>query len=157
MDQTKRKITKIARDVSRFTLRTLKQDDIGFAEFDFIHVVRHNPGITQAKVRDILSLDKGACARRALSLEHKGYLIRRTNPNDGRSQLLYATEKAKSLKLSKVSVESMAYEWLLKPLSASEKKEFVRMLDIIYQRSKEESIAGFPHLNELVKKESQKK
>ena len=62
--------------------------------FDFIHLVRHNPGITQIQVREQLQIDKGAAARRATSLEAKGYLIRKPNPKDGRSQLLYATELA---------------------------------------------------------------
>ena len=46
MDQTGRKITKIAREVGKFTVQTMKEEGIGTAEFDFIHLVRHNPGIT---------------------------------------------------------------------------------------------------------------
>ena len=44
MDQTGRKITKIAREVAKFTVQTMKEEGIGTAEFDFIHLVRHNPG-----------------------------------------------------------------------------------------------------------------
>ena len=51
MDQTGRKITKIAREVGKFTVQTMKEEGIGTAEFDFIHLVRHNPGITQTEVR----------------------------------------------------------------------------------------------------------
>ena len=101
MDRTERKITKIAREVSVFTVQTMKAEGVGTAEFDFIHLVRHNPGITQKEVRERLQIDKGAAARRAASLEAKGYLVRRENPEDGRSQLLYATEKAEKLKNSK--------------------------------------------------------
>ena len=50
MDPPKRQITKIAREVSKFTVRTLKCEGVGGAEYDFIHVVRKNPGITQAGV-----------------------------------------------------------------------------------------------------------
>ena len=60
MDATERKMTKIAREVSKFTVQTMKEDGIGTAEFDFIHLVRHNPGITQAAVREQLKIDK-AC------------------------------------------------------------------------------------------------
>lgn len=97
MDLTERKITKIAREASKLAVRTLKEDGIGTAEYDFIHLVRHHPGITQAEVREQLRVDKGAAARRAASLEAKGYLIRQANPKDGRSQLLFATEKAEGL------------------------------------------------------------
>ena len=77
MDQSRRQITKIAREVSKFTVREMKAEGIGTAEFDFIHLVRHHPGITQTQIRDALKIDKGAAARRAASLEAKGYLVRR--------------------------------------------------------------------------------
>ena len=113
MDPTERKITKIAREAGKFTVQAMKEEGIGTAEFDFIHLVRHHPGITQTEVREQLKIDKGAAARRAASLETKGYLIRKPNPWDGRSQLLYATEKAESLKNSKAEIETFFYEWLL--------------------------------------------
>ena len=146
MDHTNRQISKIAREVSKFTARMLKIDGIGTAEYDFIHVVRKNPGITQATIRDILALDKGAAARRAASLEAKGYLVRKANPADGRSQLLYATEKADQLKNSKTSVETLYYEFLEEALSPQENAEFCRLLNILYTRSKAESKADFPNL-----------
>jgi DNA-binding MarR family transcriptional regulator len=146
MDNTKRQITKIAREVNKFTARMLKLDGIGTAEYDFIHVVRKNPGITQAAIRDILALDKGAAARRAANLEAKGYLVRKANPSDGRSQLLYATEKADQLKNSKASVETLYYEFLEEAFSPQDNAEFCRLLNILYTRSKEESKADFPNL-----------
>lgn len=36
MDSTQRKITKIAREVSKFTVQTMKEEGIGSAEFDVI-------------------------------------------------------------------------------------------------------------------------
>ena len=62
MDDTERKMTKIAREVSKFTVQTMKEDGIGTAEFDVIYLVRHNQGITQTKARETLKIDKGAAA-----------------------------------------------------------------------------------------------
>ena len=90
-DPTERQMTKIAREAAKFTVQMMKADGIGTAEFDFFHLVRHNPGMTQADVRAALKMDKGAAARRTASLEAKGYLVRKPNPDDGRSRLLYAT------------------------------------------------------------------
>lgn len=146
MDATKREITKIAREVGKFTTRTLKADGIGSGEFDFIHVVRHNPGVTQAAICKKLGIDKGAAARQAARLEAKGYLRREKSPQDGRSALLYATEKAQSLKNSKVMVETAFYEWLLEPLTEAERGEFARLLETVYLRCKAESRAGFPNM-----------
>ena len=83
------------------------------------------------------------------SLEAKGYLIRQANPKDGRSQLLFATEKAEGLRNSKAQVETTFYEWLLAELPEAEKIAFCKTLDTIYRRSKQESRAGFPHITAL--------
>lgn len=149
MDLTERKITKIAREASKLAVQTLKGEGVGTAEFDFIHLVRHHPGITQAEVREQLGIDKGAAARRAANLEAKGYLTRRSNPKDGRSQLLYATDKAEGLRNSKAQVETAFYEWLLAELPQEERTAFCRTLDTLYHRSKAESRAGFPHMAAL--------
>ena len=138
MDQSRRQITKIAREVSKFTVREMKAEGIGTAEFDFIHLVRHHPGITQTQIRDALKIDKGAAARRAASLE---------NPNDHRSQLLYATEKAEGLRNSKAAIEQTFYEWLLDELSESDRDSFCRVLNDLYLRSKKEARAGFPEVS----------
>ena len=154
MDITKRKITKIARETGKFTVRTLRADGVGTGEFDVIHAVRKNPGITQADICAITGLDKGAVARQTANLEEKGYLIREDNPKDGRSRLLYPTEKANELKNSKASVETAFYEWLLEPLAEEERQEFARILDILYQRCKAESKADFPEMTARVKEQS---
>lgn len=148
MNSTRRQITKIAREASRFTVRMLKTEGVGAAEYDLIHAVRKNPGITQAALRELLTLDKGAAARRTASLEAKGYLVREPNPEDGRSRLLYATEKADSLKNSRASVEALYYEWLEEALTPGDKAEFCRILNALYIRSKAESKAGFPKLTQ---------
>ena len=133
MDVTKREITKIAREVAKFTARTMKADGVGVAEFDVVHAVRKNPGITQAEICKILGADKGAVAKQTTNLEAKGYIRRAENPADGRSQMKY----------SKAHIESLFYEWLLEALDEDEKSEFARLLDRIYRRCKEESKAGF--------------
>lgn len=126
MDATERKMTKIAREVSKFTVQTMKEDGIGTAEFDFIHLVRHNPGITQAAVREQLKIDKGAAARRAASLESKGYLYRKPNPADGRSQLLYATEKAEQLKTPRLPLRANFMNGCWRNFRRKRRKHFVR-------------------------------
>lgn len=143
MDITKREITKIAREVAKFTARTMKADGVGVAEFDVVHTVRKNPGITQAEICKILGTDKGAVAKQTANLEAKGYIRRAENPADGRSQVIFPTEKAENLKHSKAHIETLFYEWLLDVLDEDEKKEFARLLDRIYRRCKEESKAGF--------------
>ena len=99
---------------------------------------------------ETLKIDKGAAAKRVASLENKGYLIRKPNPDDGRSQLLYATEKAEDLKNSKAQIETIFYEWLLEDLSAEEKEAFCKTLDQLYWKSKRQRQAGFVDVARLV-------
>ena len=150
MEHPARKITKIAREAEHIVLLAMRQDEIGTAEIDCIHALRHHPGITQTEVREQLKIDKGAAARRAASLETKGYLIRKPNPWDGRSQLLYATEKAECLKNSKAKIEGIFYEWLLSELPKEEKEAFCKTLDTLYWKSKRQRQAGFVDVARVV-------
>ena len=145
MDITKRKITKIAREAEKLVLVSLREEGVGTAEIDLIHALRHNPGCTQAKLAEILHADKAAIERRTKNLEAKGYLIRTDAPNDRRSQFLYPTEKAEKLKSSKEEIESSFYEYLTSALTESEADTFAELLDKLYNASKTESRAGFPH------------
>lgn len=145
MDITERKITKIARETEKLVLLTLREDGVGTAEIDLIHAVRHHPGCSQRQLSEILHADKAAIARRTKNLEMKGYLIRKNDPDDKRSQLLYPTEQAETLKSSKAEIEASFYEFLLSSLNEEEAKTFSLLLDRLYNASKDESRAGFPH------------
>ena len=148
MDITQRHITKIAREAEKLVLLRLKDEGVGTAEIDLIHALRHNPGCTQARLTELLHADKAAIARRTRNLEEKGYLTREDDPNDGRSKLLYPTDKAESLKCSKAEIEASFYEYLLSTLEPEEAEAFAAVLDKVYRASKTESRAGFPHLFE---------
>ena len=145
MDITERKITKIAREAEKLVLFSLREEGVGTAEIDLIHALRHNPGCTQARLAELLHADKAAIARRTKNLETKGFLVRRDAPNDRRSQLLYPTEQAETLKASKAEIETAFYEYLLSLLPEEEAKGFAATLDRLYAASKTESRAGFPH------------
>lgn len=145
MDLTERKITKIAREVEKLVLLSLREEGVGTAEIDLIHALRHNPGCSQAKLAEILRADKAAIARRTKNLEAKGFLVREDDPADRRSQLLYPTEKAEAMKSSKTEIEASFYEYLLSGLSREEAETFAALLDKLYTASKAESRKGFPH------------
>lgn len=145
MDITQRKITKIAREAEKLVLLTLRDEGVGTAEIDLIHALRHEPGCTQARLAEILHADKAAIARRTKNLEAKGFLVRRDDPSDRRSQLLFPTPQAEALKSSKAEIEAGFYEYLTSALTAEEAATFGAILDKLYAASKAESRAGFPH------------
>ena len=124
MDSTGRKITKIAREAEKLVLLTLREGSVGTAEIDLIHALRHHPGCTQAQLAELLHADKAAIARRTKNLESKGFLVRRANPSDKRSQLLFPTPKAEALKTSKAGIEAAFYEYLTSALTGEEAAVF---------------------------------
>ncbi len=148
MDITERKITKIAREAEKLVLLRLREDGVGTAEIDLIHALRHHPGCTQAQLAELLHADKAAIARRTKNLEAKGLLTRTDAPNDRRSQLLFPTEKAETLKSSKAEIEASFYEYLTSMLTEQEAAAFAETLNKLYIASKRESRAGFPHFME---------
>ena len=149
-EHSARQITKIAREAEHLVLLAMRGEDVGTAEIDCIHAVRHHPGITQTELAAALNTDKPAIARRTASLERKGYLRREPNPKDGRSQLLYPTPQAEGLRNAKAEAENAFYNYLLAGLDEAERAAFLATLGKLYRRSKEESRAGFPHLRPIL-------
>ena len=111
--------------------------------------------ITRPALAELLHADKAAIARRTKNLEAKGYLVRKASPNDRRSQLLYPTEKAESLKSSKAEIEAEFYEYLTSALPADEAAAFAVTLHKLYTASKTESRAGFPHFKQATEGEAE--
>ena len=56
MDETDRKITKIAREAEKLVLLTLREEGVGTAEIDMIHALRPHPGCTQARLPELAVL-----------------------------------------------------------------------------------------------------
>lgn len=146
MENTNRQMTKIAREAEKLVIRTMKDTGVGAGELDLLHLVRHQPGITQKEICQALQMDKGAAARRVRRLEEKGLLCRRPDPDDGRSQRLYATPRAEELKHSRTAIETAFYDWLLEGLEAEQRSALLERLDQLGRRAKAESRAGFPHV-----------
>lgn len=155
MDITERKITKIAREAEKLVLVLLREEGIGTAEIDLIHALRHNSGCTQARLAELLHADKAAIARRTKNLEAKGFIIRKDDPNDRRSQLLYPTEKAEATKSSKAEIEESFYEYITSVFTDEEAEAFAVLLNKLYTASKTESRAGFPHFTKREEVEKQ--
>ena len=62
----------------------------------------HNTGekaeMTQEIIMQDLHYDKGIIARNMQSIERKGFVIRQSNPNDGRSSIFLLSDKANNVK-----------------------------------------------------------
>ena len=146
MDITKRYITKISRAAQRYANLRLKGTDIGTSEFECLHYIRKNKGISQEKLRSILNVDKAAVSRMVKNLEKKGYLYRLQDEDDKRAKKLFVTDKVVDIKNTTSSVESFFYEWLLEDIEEDEKKVFLKVLNELYIKSKKERVEHFANI-----------
>lgn len=147
MDETKRYITKIARVALRYTSSRLKGFNLGTSEFECLHYIRKNSGISQEKLRNILNIDKASVARIAANLEKKGYICRLQDENDKRAKKLFVTDKTNAIKHLSSSAESFFYEWLIEDIPENEKEVFLKVLNELYLKSKKERRENFASIN----------
>ncbi|WP_152400057.1 MarR family winged helix-turn-helix transcriptional regulator [Paenibacillus cellulositrophicus] len=69
----------------------------GGGQHSFLKAILHRPGITQEQLTQQLKFDKATTARSIKQLEASGYIERKPDPDDRRSQLLYPTSKGKEV------------------------------------------------------------
>ena len=146
MDITNRYITKISREAQRFARLSLQGTDLGTSEYECLHYIRKNSGVSQEKLSTFLNIDKAAVARMAVNLEKKGYLYRLQDENDKRAKKLFVTDKVIDIKNMTSSGESTFYEWLIEGIDEEKKKVFLNVLYEIYIKSKKERREHFVNI-----------
>lgn len=155
MDSSVRKITKIARNAQQFTRLALTHSGVGLAEYEFIHAVRKNPGISQAELAKLLQVDKAAIARRVANLLKKGLIQVFSDEEDKRLKKIYLTDAAKQIKDSKNEMEVVFYEWLFSEFNETEKETFLILLDRLYIKSKKGRKSDFQSLLAQIGKQNE--
>jgi len=146
MEATQRRIVKISRFAQQYVTKRLQHTGIGLAEYDLIHCVRHNPGLNQTGLCRLLGIDKAALARRVNNLEQKGYIERRPDPADGRSNLIFPTDQAYKVRDARVECEEAFFAWLMLDADPEDVPAFLRVLEHVYQKAKNERRNGFKTL-----------
>jgi len=81
-----------------FLDKQLKPYHLGSGQFIFLAVLLYKDGISQENLANYLEIDKGTTARAIKKLEEEGYVIRKTDPNDKRANLVKVTNKALAIK-----------------------------------------------------------
>jgi len=143
MERTNRKISKIARSAQKYVNGSLAKLGVGSTEYECLLLIRKNEGTTQSFLQEQLHIDKAAITRMITNLEKKGLVIRKRDEKDHRANNIYSTEKALEVRADKLGAESMFYEWLLEGFSDDELEPFLKVLDQLYEKSREERRADY--------------
>lgn len=90
-----RMITLLARKNQICLSSILKQYNLNVTELPFYMALKHNEGMTQDELSNLICVDKALTTRAMKSLEQKEMIIRKTDKSDKRIKRVYLTECAK--------------------------------------------------------------
>lgn len=99
-----------------------------------LHTICQQPGIDQKTLAQTISYDPATIGGVIDRLESRGLLVRSMSPQDRRVRLISPT--AEGLKILQKAIPSMlrAQDRLLEPLTASERREFMRMMNVLTEK-----------------------
>lgn len=106
----------------------LKVYGFGSGQFMFLMTLLKKDGISQETLTSILNIDKGTTARALHKLERAGYVLRITDPEDKRANLVYVTPKATKLKPALLEITSKWTNGLLENCTDKERDQVFRLL-----------------------------
>lgn len=93
------------------------------------YLASHGNIATPSKLIDALGVSSARVANALKTLEHKGYVVRETNPDDGRSVIVRITPEGKAYGDANFEAAVMRLGKLLSPLSDAEQIEFARLVE----------------------------
>jgi DNA-binding MarR family transcriptional regulator len=97
-------------------------------QYAVLHTLGAQPGVDQRTLARLVSLDTSTIAGVIDRLEARGLLTRSLSAEDRRVRLLNLTAEGEALLAQLVPLMLRAQERILDPLSAAERKTFMRMM-----------------------------
>lgn len=118
--------------------RTGQYEQLGIGSYQdsyIINICKH-PGITQEQLSKLIYAHKSSVARQLGSLEEKGFVIRKPDPYDKRSLLVYPTQKALD---ALPVIHQVHIKWnalILEGLSPKEQEDIEKYLKLLSDNAK---------------------
>jgi len=98
LDYSTFRLSMVAKAIDRLTLKMLADNcELTIAEWRVLSRLAPIGGATVREISEMAWADRAEVSRAAASLEAEGLTSRRPNPGDGRSPILFATEKGMAL------------------------------------------------------------
>jgi DNA-binding MarR family transcriptional regulator len=113
--------------------------DLGLTagQFPFLMHLSHKEGITQDDLAVHLHIDKGTVARALKKLEDNKFICRKINPQNRRSNLLFLTEKGRSIIPQIQRIDKEWEESVCSKFSDNEFNDLVNVLQTLAMKSLE--------------------
>lgn len=100
-------------------------------QYSALHAICKQPGIDQKTLAQSISYDAATIGGVIDRLESRGLVARTVSPLDRRARLIHATDEGIQILTTAVPRVLRTQERIVEPLSAKERKEFMRLLGIL--------------------------
>ena len=114
----------------------LKQFGLTSGSYPYLLTLFNNDGINQNQISRELDINKAMSAREIKKLIRLNYVKKEIDPDDARAYKLYLTEEGRSLIPEILQAMNHWNNTITQGLNDREKKELVRMLDIVLKEAK---------------------
>ena len=117
--------------------------DLGITPVQYaaLQTVANHPGIDQRTLARTIALDASTTGGVVDRMESRGWLERRTSPEDRRSRQLVLTDAGVALLSDAVPAMLRAQDHILAPLSDRQRAEFMKLLCLLVHTNNEHSRA----------------
>ena len=123
-------IKKLSLEIDKLSNPILEPYDLTNSQFKILKYLLMNPegSVRQVDIERYFSMTNPTVTGLVHTLENKGMLERRVNPNDSRSKILLPTQKTRDMKELLYSLGEKLESELTHALTAEEKHELMRLL-----------------------------
>lgn len=122
-------------------LQSVGEGGVTPVQYAALQVVSNLPGIDQRTLARNIALDTSTTGGVIDRLEARGWLERRTSPQDRRARQLFLTRAGDQTLAETIPAMLSAQEQILAPLTESQRKVFMRMLQVLVTQNNEMSRA----------------
>ncbi|QGH32904.1 MarR family transcriptional regulator [Gracilibacillus salitolerans] len=140
-------ISTINRSSEMYINSKLEPYGISVTQMHFLMLLYQEDGVTQYLLSQKLYVDKATATRSVQKLEKEGFIIRRESTGDRRQNLVFITDKARSIKEEILDILSGWTSILTTGMSEEEKSALLSLLqqatdNAIHSKDKEENPNG---------------
>jgi DNA-binding MarR family transcriptional regulator len=122
-------------------LQSVGEGGVTPVQYAALQVVSNQPGIDQRTLARNIALDTSTTGGVVDRLEARGWLERRTSPEDRRARQLFLTRAGDEALAETIPAMLRAQEQILAPLTERQRVEFMRLLQVLVTQNNEWSRA----------------
>lgn len=125
---------------------TFKDYDITPLQYSLLWTLLDVKEIDQATLAQAIALDRNTCSNILARLEKSGRIKRRTDPDNRRSKLVSISRSGRKLMAEVEKPMEYVQSKILDPLSATERKQLLKLLQKLADSNNELSRAPYKYL-----------